>query len=473
MSPAELFALLPIIILALGSTAILMLGIWWPNRHGLFLSGVVIALAAAAAAIFLTPSVSEVAGMVGTGPYGRFFTALWSLVGAMTLVVSVRYSEEQEFSAGEYISLILFAACGMAFLSAATSLVGLFLGLEAFTLVLYILIAFHKNSAEGAEAGLKYLVLGAVATGFLAFGIALIYASSGTFHLPEAMAGIVDGGHLRPLGLLGWTMLLAALGFKISLVPFHLWTPDVYQGAPAPVAGLLSTGSKGAVFAVLVTLLSGWSGGRSDLVPLLWVLAALSMVIGTLCALRQENIKRMLAYSSIVHMGYIAIALIAGGRTGNGAVLFYVLVYSLANLGAFGVITALSGPAGEPQDHDAYRGAGYRHPLKGAALSLFLLSLAGIPPTAGFIGKFAIFHSAIRSGYTGLALIGVLTSLISLYYYLRPVVVMYMGDQPAVSLPASSRLEKAYVVLCLGAVLLLGLYPGPLWDLITVVLPSP
>ncbi|WP_291316595.1 NADH-quinone oxidoreductase subunit N [Desulfuromonas sp.] len=470
MSLLELTSLLPVLILALGSTALLMAGAWWPASRSLLLTGVGIALAAALHAALVTPPAAEVAGMFGTGPYARFFTVLWSLAGALTLLLSLRYGPERNFPAGEYASLILFASAGMALLSSATSLVGVFLGLETFTLVFYILIAFHKESPDGAEAGLKYLVMGAVATGFLAFGIALIYAVSGTFHIPEAMAGLVADGRLRPLGLAGWAMLVVALGFKISLVPFHLWTPDVYQGAPAPVTGILAAGSKGATVAALVPLLSGpLTGG--DLTPLLWLLSALTMLVGTLCALRQENLKRMLGYSSVVHMGYVLIGLIASGEIGESAVLFYLVSYTAATLGAFGTIASLSGPEGEPQDLSALRGLGYRHPYRAGALAVFLFSLAGIPPAAGFIGKFGIFYAAVKTGYVGLAILGALASLVSVAYYLRPVMAMFMTEEKGPEVPAGNSAEHTALAACLAATLLLGILPGPLLDLIALVLP--
>jgi NADH-quinone oxidoreductase subunit N len=408
--------------------------------------------------------------MYGTGPYARFFAVLWSVVAALTLLLSLRYGENRDFSGGEFASLVLFAAAGMALLSAATSLVGFFLGLESFTLALYILIAYHRGAASGAEAGLKYLILGAVATGFLAFAIALVYVATGTFHLPEAMATLSAARGLRPFGLLGWGMLLVAVGFKVSLVPFHLWTADVYQGAPAPVTGLLSSGSKGAVFAALVTLFAG-AGAASGLVPLLWLLAAVTMIAGTLTALRQDNVKRMLAYSSVVHMGYVLVALLAGGPDGRAAVVFYLVAYSAVSIGAFGVVTSFAGAGSEPQEYSDWRGLGYRHPFRAGALAVFLFSLAGIPPTAGFIGKFGIFYAAIRADFVGLALIGILASLVSLYYYLRLVVVLFMSDETAPGFHPGSHHEHAALLVCLSVTLLLGVYPGPLLDLIGAILP--
>lgn len=471
MTYPELIALLPVLILALGSTLILMIGAWYRNWRHLMSAGIFIALLAAVSAVLYHPPVAEVANLFGTGGYARFFTVVWSLLAALVLLLSFRYGAERRFDGGVYGSLILFAAAGMSLLSAATSLIGLFLGLEAYTLVLYILIAFDRESPRGAEAGLKYLVLGAVATGFIAFGIALVYVSAGTFHLPEAFSAVLYDGHLRPYALLGWVMLIVAVGFKISLVPFHLWTPDVYQGAPAPIGGLLATGSKGAVVAALAAVYIGLEQAAVDVASLLWLLSVLTMLVGTLAALVQQNLKRMLAFSSVVHMGYILIALLAGGDEGFGAVVLYVVIYSIATLGSFAVITSFSHAGGEPQEYEDIQGLGYRYAFRSAMLAVFLVSLAGLPPTAGFIGKFAIFAAAIKSDLIGLAVIGVLASLVSVYYYLRVTIVMYMANvEPKHALHPGSLPEHTVLYLCLIATLALGLYPGPLLDLVSVIL---
>ncbi|HKI50629.1 MAG TPA: NADH-quinone oxidoreductase subunit N [Geothermobacteraceae bacterium] len=472
MSGLELYALLPQLILAIGSTVLLMAGAWWPVRGRLMLIGAGIALLATLAAGVVPPPVPEVAGMFSTGPFARFFAVLWSMLAALILLLSVRYGKERRFPGGEYTSLVLFAAAGMSLLSAASSLVGLFLGLESFTIVLYILIAIDKNHALGTEAGLKYLVMGIVATGLLTFGIALIYVATGSFHLPEAMVGLATEHGLRPLGLLGWGLLLAAVGFKISLAPFHLWTPDVYQGAPSSVTALLATGSKGAVFAAfLIALAAVPEDGLTNLTPVLWVLAVLSLVLGTFGAIAQTNLKRMLAYSSVVHMGYLVTALLAGGDDGRGAIIFYLVVYSIATLGAFGVITSFAMQGQEPQDYADLAGLGYHHPRRSSALAFFLLSLAGIPPTAGFIAKFGIFAAAIRADLWSLALLGIVASLISVYYYLRPVIVLFMADERSICLHPGEVWEHTVLFFCLAGTLALGLFPGPLLNLITLVLP--
>jgi NADH-quinone oxidoreductase subunit N len=467
----DLLALTPVLILVFGATTLLMVGAWHHQPRPLITAGILVALVATVAAGIASPGPPEIAGMFSCTPYARFFTALWALGAALCLMLSLRYASERGFAAGEYVALVLFSAAGMALLSGATSLIGLFLSLEAFTLALYILVSFHRNNDPGAEAGLKYLVLGAVATGFMAFGIALIYAVSGTFHLPEALLGLQAGTQLRPWGLLGWGLVLVALGFKISLVPFHLWTPDVYQGAPAPVTALLATGSKGAVVAALVLMLARAPGAWLELVPLLWLLALATMLVGSLCALPQENIKRLLAYSSVVHMGYLLTALLPGSTDGYSAAVFYLTVYAAASLGTFAVIASLSAGHGEPQELSAWRGLGYRYPLRGAVLAACLLSLAGMPLTGGFIAKFVLFHAVIKGGFTALALGGIVASLISFAYYLRVVMVLYGNDEPAPALHPGTAPEHAVLLVCITAILLLGIYPAPLLDLTAALIP--
>ncbi|MHB8709308.1 MAG: NADH-quinone oxidoreductase subunit N [Desulfuromonadales bacterium] len=471
MTWLDLLALAPILVLVLGASTLLLTGAWHRQPRPLLIGGIAVALTAALVAGIAPPGPTEIAGLFSCAPYARFFTILWSLTVALILMLSLRYATEREFSAGEYVALLLFSAAGMALLSGATSLVGLFVSLESFTLALYILVSFHLRNEQAGEAGLKYLVLGATATGFMAFGIALIYAASGTFHLPEAIIGLQIGEQLRPWGLLGWGLLLVAIGFKVSLVPFHLWTPDVYQGAPAPVTALLATGSKGAVFAAVTLLLALAPGAWHAMTPLLWLLALLTMLVGSLCALPQNNIKRLLAYSSVVHMGYLLIALLPGSPLGFSAVVFYVVVYSVASLGTFAVIATLADAHDEPQELSRWRGLGYHHPYRCAVLTICLLSLAGMPLTGGFIGKFAIFYAAIKGGFIGLALFGMLASLISFAYYLRVILLLYASDDQAPALHPGTPAEHAVLLVCGSAVLLLGIYPGPLLDLTAALIP--
>lgn len=471
MSLLELQALLPQLILVLGGTLILLAGAWLRNCRFWLLAGMAVALAAALAAGIIEPPIAEIAGMFGTSLYARFCTVAWALVIASTLLLSCRYAEQHRYGGGEYASLLLFAAAGMGLLSASTSFLGLFLALEAFTLVLYILIAFNRTDNRGAEAGLKYLVFGAVATAFIAFAIALIYSATGTLHIAEALSGLQLDTGLRPLGLAGWALLLVAVGFKISLVPFHFWTPDVYQGAPAPISGVLATAAKGAVLTALLPLLAGLGTAVVTINQVLWLLSILTMLVGTFSALVQTNLKRMLAYSSVTHMGYLLIALLVGGAAGGQALLFYLVVYSFATFGAFGVVTSWALGHDELQDYDDLRGLGYLHPRRSSALAVFLLSLAGIPPLAGFFGKFGIFYAALQRGYLELAIIGVSASLISLYYYLRPIIVLFMQDKQTRKLRSGAGSEYLLLATCCAAILFLGVYPDPLLELIARLLP--
>lgn len=470
MSLAALQSLLPQILLALGSTAILLGGAWVRNRQLWLVVGAMVALLAALTAALVTPVQTEILGMYSASPYARFCTVLWSLTVAATLLISCRYADLYRFGGGEYASLMLFAAAGMSLLSAALSFVGLFLGLEVLTLALYVLIAFRYADNRGAEAGMKYLVFGAVATAFLAFGIGLIYTATGTFNLQDAATGLQLDGSMRPLGLAGWALILVAVGFKISLVPFHLWTPDVYQGAPAPVSGLLATAAKGAVLtAFLPLLLISNSGG--ELTQVLWLLAIATMLIGSFAALPQTNLKRMLAYSSVVHMGYLLIALIIGGDAGSSALLFYLVVYTLATFGAFGIIASFASEYGELQDYADLQGLGAVHPRRSALLAVFLLSLAGIPPLVGFFAKFGLFQAAFRAGYVELAVIGVVASVISVYYYLRPLIALFTPQPGVLPQESGGRIAYALLTFCALAIVILGVYPVPLLSLVARILP--
>lgn len=471
MNLESLHSLIPQILLALGSTAILLGGAWVRNRRLWLIAGALVAVAAALVAALVEPASTDILGMFSASAYARFCTVLWSLTVAATLLISCRYADLYRFGGGEYASLLLFAAAGMSLLSSATSFVGLFLGLEVLTLALYVLIAFRHADGRGAEAGMKYLVFGAVATAFLAFAIALIYAATGTFDLAGSAAGLQTQEGLRPLGLAGWALLLVAVGFKISLVPFHLWTPDVYQGAPAPVSGLLATAAKGAVLAAFLPLLVATGGGAADIKSVLWLLAIATMLVGTFAALPQTNLKRMLAYSSVVHMGYLVIALVVAGEEGSRALMFYLVVYTLATFGAFGIVTTLADEKGEIQNYDDLRGLAAVYPRRSALLSIFLLSLTGIPPLAGFFAKFGLFQAAFRGGYAELAVIGVIASIVSVYYYVRPIIALY-SPEPAVACgDSASQSETLLLVGCAVLILFLGVYPAPLLTLVGTIIP--
>ena len=352
-------------------------------------------------------------------------------------------------------------------MAAAGDLIVIFLGLETLSLALYTLCGFRKAELRSNEAALKYLLLGAFASGFFLYGIALIYGATGTTVLRRIAAVLASGRPPGALFLLGGGLLLVGFGFKLASVPFHMWTPDVYEGAPTSVTAFMIAGTKAAAVAAflrvflfaLPTLHWHWSAA-------IWVLAVLTMTLGNLVALVQQNIKRMLAYSSIAHAGYVLVALVAGGSSGATSILFYLVAYALMNLGAFAVMIAVQGHGQEWLSLGDYAGLGSRRPVLAACMALFMFSLAGIPPTAGFMGKFYIFSAALEGHYIGLAVIGVLNSVISVYVYLRLIVIMYMSE-PAVEqspLPVSVAATCAVAVSALGT-LQVGLFPARLLDL--------
>jgi NADH-quinone oxidoreductase subunit N len=464
MSAAELWTIMPILILAAGALAVLLLGAVAPGRYGTWIG--VVALLGAAICCFQAPPHTVIPSFgLALTPFARFFTVLFSLTALLVLLLSHDYNERRGITGEEYPATVLFAAFGMGVLSAATNFLTLFLGLEGLTFGFYFLVAIDRERPEAGEAGLKYLLMGAVSAAFTAFGIALVYTGVGTLEITPAMKALAVAGRENPLLLAGAGFLLAGIAFKVSLVPAHLWTPDVYEGAPTPVVAFLSTASKGAAVAFLLLLLAA-AGGAGPLRTPLWTLALLSMIVGNLAALLQRNLKRMLAYSAIAQMGYVALALLVVGKGGYEAAAFYVVAYTAMNLAAFGAIASLTGET-EPADLEAYRGLGYSRPFQGGILALAMFSLAGIPPTAGFIGKFFIFSAALRGGEVGLAVIGILTAVVSVYYYLRVVVNLYMRPADTGDITAAGTFPEMVALVCAAAVILfLGIYPGPLLDMI-------
>jgi NADH-quinone oxidoreductase subunit N len=360
----------------------------------------------------------------------------------------------------------------MILVAGAVHWVAFFLGLEILSLSLYVLIAIRKGDSGSNEAGIKYFVVGAVAGAFLTFGIAILYAATGTLDIAKSLAVGAPSGSASLL-LLGLTLLLSGIGFKISVVPFHLWTPDVYQGAPAPVTAFLATGSKVALFAALLRFAS-YSGNEIwfYLAPVLWLLAVLTMGVGAISALAQIQVKRLLAYSSIAQMGYLLMTLLAVKHGGTSAIMFYLAVYALMDLGAFGSLALLSAEKTDLDALDDYRGLAYIHPWRSTLLAVSLLSLAGLPPTAGFIGKFALFRATIDARYVILAVIGILTVILSIYFYLKVVVALFMRPaRRSVPVPALAITDRFAGGLILFLILLLGLIPGSLFSLIEKALP--
>ena len=402
-------------------------------------------------------------GMVALDGFALFLNVMLCAATAAVLLLSVGYLPRQGIEAGEYYALVLFAAVGMMLMAAATDLLIVFLGLELMSLCLYVLAGYYRTRPEGNEAALKYFLLGAFASGFLVYGIALLYGATGTTGLAALGRAVGTGGAARdPMILAGVALLLVGLGFKASAVPFHQWVPDVYEGAPTAVTALIATGSKAAAVAALVRVLVALRPLEGDAPMLLWWLAVLTMTVGNVVALVQTNVKRLLAYSSIAQVGYMLVGLAAGAGPGNSAVLFYLGVYALASVGAFGTVLLLQREGREAVDLTAYGGLGARHPVLALGLTIFLLTLIGIPPTAGFVGKVYLFSAAIQRGLVGLAVIAVLNSVLAAYYYLRLIVYMYMREpEGAPTTAAVTPAASIALAVTAWAALQLGLWPGP------------
>jgi NADH-quinone oxidoreductase subunit N len=434
------------------------------------LSGVALAgVALAAVALWADWGESGIAfgGMLAADAFTHFCHAIFLLVAALTLLLSRTYLRQTGMDAGEYSALILFSTLGMMIMAGSLDLMTIFLGLETLSISLYILAGFLRAQLRSNEAALKYLLLGAFASGFVLYGIALVYGATGSTNL-RRVAEVLAGGqaHSPALLAIGMGLLIVGFGFKVAAVPFHMWAPDVYEGAPTSVTAFMMAGTKAAAFtALLRILMTGLPAFLPDWSRALWLLAVLTMTVGNLAALLQPNLKRMLAYSSIAHAGYLLVAVVPGTRLGGASVLFYLAAYACMTLGAFAVMVALARRGEERERIDEFAGLGLRRPALGAAMALFLFSLAGVPPTAGFMGKLYIFSAAVQSGYVGLAVLGVLNSVVSAFYYLRVSVVMYMSpgqDEPAAP-PLAASLILA-VLLAVWGTLQLGLFPSRFLD---------
>ncbi len=390
-----------------------------------------------------------------------FFTLILTIATSLVILISMKYISMMDTNYGEYYTLILLAFSGMIIMVSSSDLIIIFLGLEILSISSYTLAGLRKDSEKSSEAGIKYFLLGSFASAFLIYGIALIF---GAFHSTDLtyivkQFGTKSGMALFPLA--GLSLIVIGFGFKIALVPFHMWTPDVYEGAPTPVTAFFSIGPKIVGFAVLLRILYPYLSGinHSDVLYVsLWIISVLTMAIGNIVALRQTNLKRILAYSSIAHTGYVLIAILAGD---NFSLVFYLTVYIFMNIGAFASVIAMTNKNREYVELEDYKGIGFKYPWIGATFSVFLLSLAGIPPLGGFLAKFYIFSSAVKKGLIPLVIIGVMASLISVYYYLRIIVYMYMKE-PSHSVEINIENPALFLVLffCLYGVLQLGLFPG-------------
>ena len=404
--------------------------------------------------------------MIYVDNFSFFFYMVFLIGTGISIILSVHYLENYKKNYGEYYALMLFSAVGMMLMAAGGNMVTIFLGVEILSIPIYILAGLFREDVKSNEAALKYLLLGGFSSAFLLFGIAMLYGGTGTFFLAD-LAKIIKASGMNPLTYMGLGLIIVGFGFKISMAPFHMWTPDVYEGAPTSITAFMSVGTKAAAFAAFLRVfMEVFPSIRTDWDMLLWVLAVATMTVGNITALAQTNIKRMLAYSSIAHAGYIMMGMIAGNQLGAIGILYYLLAYTLMNLGAFGVIILVGRKKDSYLNIYDYSGLGFQYPGLAAVMSVFMFGLVGMPPTAGFIGKFYIFSAAVQAGYLWLVIIAVVNSLISVYYYLRIIVIMYMQPAEADLGPVEmTPVVQATLILSALAVLIIGIFPGTIYNL--------
>jgi len=462
----------PELILSLTAIIILLVDALSPRgRKAFFPHLSLLGLAAAAFQIYLLwgSKGTDFARMIYVDNFTLFFYLVFILGTALTVLLSRLYLEHYGKNLGEYYALLLFATVGMMLMAASAHLIMLFLGLEVMSIAVYVLAGLFREDLRSNEASLKYLILGSFSSAFLLFGMAFLYgAAGGTLYLdelPRALAG--HAAFAQPMTLLAIALLIVGFGFKVAAAPFHMWTPDVYEGAPTSITAFMAVGVKAAAFAAFARVFFlAFPAMKMDWNMLLWVLAVATMTIGNITAITETNIKRMLAYSSIAHAGYLLVGLVAANQLGAVSLLYYLLAYTLMNLGAFGVVILVGRQKDSYLNIYDYSGLGFQYPALGAAMALFMFALAGIPPTAGFVGKFYLFSAAVQAGYIWLAIIGVMNSLISVFYYLRITVLMYMRPAEADLGPVTfSPGPTAVLTATAVGVLLIGIFPGSLYDL--------
>ncbi len=468
--------LLPLLLLAGGGILVFCLGGFWKGRPQGLLFGITLAtaIAAGAAAALLSPEQPQFLKMVETGGYGRFFTVLITLITTLSVLFSYKYVRLRGIGGDEFYGLLLLSGLGMILVASALHWLVFFLGLETLSLSLYVLIAIRKLQPASNEAGLKYFMMGAVASAFLTFGIAMVYAATGKMDIVQSLSPSIQTAS-HPSMLLGLSLILLGIGFKVSMVPFHLWTPDVYQGAPAPVTAFLATGSKVALFSALLRFAFYYARNSvwNDYVFVFWILAFLTMAVGNITALAQTRVKRLLAYSSIAQMGYLLMALLAVRQSGAFAIMFYLAVYALMDLGAFGTLATLSAKEEDIDILESFTGLAYVHPWRSALFTVCLVSLAGLPPTAGFIGKFILFRAVLEARFVLLAILGMVTVVVSIYFYFRVIVTLFM--QPTERRPAIPDLDfpaRIAGIVVLILILWLGLLPSSVFSVIAHIVSS-
>ena len=462
----DLIALAPVLVLSVFAMGVLVLDLWAGKNKTLLMFISLVGLLMTAISAFAKHPLPAFAF---TDSYivdhlSIFFICIFTISSALTILLSFEYNERKGIKAGEYYALILLCTVGMIILASSTDLIMIFLGIEIVSICLYVLAGFRRDDPVSNEAALKYFLLGAFATGFLLYGMTLIYGSTGSTNLFK-IAGFIktEGAQSNPLILMGIVLLVIGFGFKVAAVPFHMWAPDVYQGSPTPVTAFMAVGPKAAAFAAFFRVFT-------EAIPdislsweiLLCIIAVLSMFVGNLGAIMQTNIERMLAFSSISHAGYLLIAVIAKSSLAGSGLLFYMLAYAFTTFGAFGIIILLGKKEEENLELENYSGLAYKHPILALSMTVFLLSLGGLPPFAGFVAKFYIFSAAIEEGFVTLVVIAVLNSAISFYYYLKVVVFMYMKEPNSEFQISLTPMTLFVVIVGIIGTIELGIFPDPI-----------
>ena len=467
----DIGGILPEIILVVYACLILLLEAFTSKTQRDFLaytSLVALALAGYATARLMWVDLPVMGGLFLLDPYSNFFKIIFYIAAAITILLSLNYLKQEKIHLGEYYAFILFATCGMMIMVSGGDLLVIFLGLELTALSFYILTGFKRFERKSLEAAVKYFVLGSFSSGILLFGISLLFGLAGTTNLEmlaHRFASMNGETGADPAWILAMVFLVVGFGFKVAIIPFHMWAPDVYEGAPTPITAFLSVSSKAASFAVFLRVFGVALGGMyEDWRMLLILISVFTILLGNILAIAQSNIKRMLAYSSIAHAGYALIGLLVGSHLGVFSLMLYMFVYAFMNLGAFGVVVQLRKDGLEGNEITDFAGLAKRNRLAAFVMLIFMFSLAGIPPTAGFIGKFYIFMAAVEANLTWLAVLGVVGSAISAYFYLRVVMVMYMKEPHSGMVFSTPRAAALALTIAAIAVIGLGVFPGPILD---------
>jgi len=466
----DLYLIAPEIVITAFGFLVLMIDVFSPKEGGkkslgyFGLLGVILASVFVLSQILTGFTKTGYEGMFISDGFALFFKLIFLIIAFLTILISMGYTRREGIEFGEYYALILFATVGMMLMASGSHLITIFLGLETMSISIYILAGMLREDRRSAEAALKYFLLGAFATGFLLYGIALMYGATGSLYLKDVASYIASKNSLlkSPMLLMSLAFLTIGFGFKVAAVPFHMWTPDVYEGAPTSVTAFMATGVKAAGFSALVRVFfSALPGFLPDWTTMMWIIAVATMTVGNIVAISQTNIKRMLAYSSIAHAGYILVAFVAGNKLGTTGILFYLMAYAFMNLGAFAVVILLGKKGEENILINDYAGIGFKYPLLAAAMTICMLSMAGIPPLAGFMAKFYVFSAAVQEKFYWLAILGVLNSAVSVYYYLRVTVVMYFreSEREITGLQFSPATVIALILSLIG-IFYMGIFPS-------------